>query len=457
MHTNLQPTDPAGTDSAGRPLRCSTRHLPRGLALLIAGLPVGLVIGFAGEARAQTEWRGEIREGTLFRIPIEVRQWTYEGVARRVMTGGEAPEDVLVQDLSFSGFFEIRREAGLAWGASGGGSTRPVEAIAEGVVQLRRGKPELTGSLIDAAKGNLIFRRGYELGDPPDRWAVHAFADDIVLYLTGERGVASTRVAFVGTATGHKEIYLVDYDGAMVEMKTDLRSITLSPRWAPKGDRLAFTTFVHGAPELAGLRFEDGKIWTISDRPGMNSAPCWSPKGDRLAASLSFEGNSEIYLLDESGRDPRRLTYDAGIDTSPSFDPRGDRIAFTSDRSGEPQIYVMDSDGTNQRRLTFVGKHSDSADWSPKGDRIVFVTLIDRVFDICTISPDGSDLRRLTEGIGNCENPRWSPDGRQLVFARRTGSERRLFVMGADGANLRQLTWLRGDQYNPAWSPPLGR
>jgi len=58
----------------------------------------------------------------------------------------------------------------------------------------------------------IIFRKTYRLGDPPDRWAVHAFADDIVLFLTGERGVSQTRIAFVGDATGNKEIYLVDYD-----------------------------------------------------------------------------------------------------------------------------------------------------------------------------------------------------------------------------------------------------
>jgi len=425
--------------------------------LLIFLLPLAAAVPGARPAAAQEDHEIVIdTTSVMLRIPIEIRSWTYVDAQRRLMAGGEAPEDVLVQDLTFSGFFEIRRESSLSPVSMGAGGQRPVQAIAEGTVR-GRGRPELEGSLVDPATGKLIFRSKYPLGDPPDRWAVHAFADDIVLYLTGERGVASTRIAFVGTATGHKEVYFVDYDGASVDMKTDLRSITISPRWSPDGRRLAFTTFARGTPELAGLRLDDGKLWTISNRPGMNSAPCWAPDGDRLAASLSFEGNSEIYLLDSAGKSPRRLTDNRAIDTAPTFDPSGSRIAFTSDRSGEPQIYVMDADGANQHRLTFVGKHSDSPDWSPKGDRIAFVSLIDPVFDICTIAPDGSGLRRLTEGTGNCENPRWSPDGRQLVFARRTGSERRLYVMNADGGNVRQLTWLRGDQYNPAWSPPLGR
>ncbi len=436
--------------SIHRGVRPAVRAALVALVALVAAL-------VSGHAAAQDEMRGEIREGTLFRIPIEVREWDYVETPRTILAGGEAAEDVLVQDLIFSGFFEVRRQAFVVPGSGTTTTSRPLEAIASGTVRKRRGRVELEGAVVDAGTGKLIFRKAYDLGEPPDRWAIHAYADDIVLYLTGEKGVAQTKIAFVGDALGHKEIFLVDYDGAAVEMKTDLRSISVSPRWSAQGDRLAFTTFARGAPDLVGLRLKDGKIWTISGRPGMNSAPCWTPEDDRILASLSFEGNSELYLLEESGKIVRRLTHDPGIDTTPTMNPQGTRIAFTSDRSGEPQIFIMDADGTNQRRLTFIGKHSDSPDWSPKGDRILFVSLIDRVFDICSINPDGSDLRRLTGGEVTCENPRWSPDGRQVVFARRAGGERKLFIMSADGTNLRQLTWLRGNQYNPDWSPPLGR
>lgn len=446
----------------GRPAPAFVPLAPRPFAaalfavlLLVAAPPVAtpssVPVRLLTVAWAQTEFHGEIREGAQFKIPIEVRDWEYVETPHRVFAGGEECEAVLVQDLAYSGFFKVQREAfPLATSPEG-----TVQARAEGAVRRDHDGPRLEGSLVDPVSGKLIFRKSYRLGDPPDRWAVHGFADDIVLFLTGERGVAQTKIAFVGDATGNKEIYLVDYDGGAVEMKTDLRSICISPRWSPRGDRLAFTTFARGTPQLVGLRLSEGKIWTISDRPGMNSAPCWSPDGDKIACSLSFEGNSEIYLSDANGRNLRRLTWEPAIDTSPTFSPDGNRIAFTSDRSGEPQIFVMDSDGTNQHRLTFVGKHSDSPDWSPKGDRILFVSLIDQVFDICSVNPDGTDLRRVTPGTFGCENPRWSPDGRQVVFARRAGADRKLFIMTADGGNLRQLTWQRGNQYNPSWSPPL--
>ena len=107
----------------------------------------------AGFGFAQTEFPLEVREGTLFKIPIEVHQWVYEGLDRRVMPIGEAPEDLLVQDLTFSGFFEIRREAGVSWAATSTGSTRPAEAIVQGIVRPSRGTAELTGSLVDPTSG----------------------------------------------------------------------------------------------------------------------------------------------------------------------------------------------------------------------------------------------------------------------------------------------------------------
>jgi TolB protein len=409
---------------------------------------------------AQQEAGMEIRRGgTLFKIPVEVRDWEYVGVSRRLLESGEGCEDVLQHDLEYSDFIEVHRETFFLPGKADSTQMKRIQAVASGQVALRMGQVRLDAQLVDPATGRVIFRKTYLLGDPPERWAVHGFADDIILYLTGERGVCESRIAFVGDATGHKEIYLVDWDGARIDQKTDFRSITLSPAWSPGGDRLAFTSFAHGNPELLGLDLRSGKTWTISARRGMNSAPAWSPDGQHLAVSMSFEGNSEIYIMDPSGKDPRRLTFEPSIDTAPSFNPEGTRLVFTSDRSGEPQIYVMDTDGTNLRRLTFLSKHSDSARWSPKGDRIVFVALIDRDFDICTITPDGdpNSLVRLTGGgSGSYENPSWAPDGRHIVFSLSKGGTRRLYVMAADGTGIRQLTYARGDQYNPAWSPPLG-
>jgi len=50
-----------------------------------------------------------------------------------------------------------------------------------------------------------------------------------------------SKLAFVGTATGNKEIYLCDYDGYNLKQVTRDKSIALMPRWSPQGTSFSTT------------------------------------------------------------------------------------------------------------------------------------------------------------------------------------------------------------------------
>lgn len=416
------------------------------LGLLVPGLPA---LGPA-EARAQDDWTITVNPEAAVKTPILVRNFTYDGPPRKLLTRGEAPEEILVQDLEFSDFFDVAREG------YGSGSGKSPDAVVWGRVIERFGKVILQGQIIDASNGDLIYQNDYPLGDPPDRWALHTFSDDVVLYLTGESGVATTRIAFVGTATGSKEIYLIDYDGARLTRATTLGSISLSPAWSPDSKSLAFMTYASGNPDLVRIDVGGANVVALSRREGLNSAPAWHPNGKSLIATLSFEGNSELYSMNAEGGELRRLTFDANsIETSACYSPDGGQIAFISDRTGQPQVYVMNPDGTNLRRISHLNGFCDSPDWSRNGEWITFVARIDGVFDIFIVRPDGARGQRLTANEGNHENPSWAPDSRHIVYAKTVGGERRLYVMAANGQGKRQLTWSQGDQYNPAWSPPM--
>lgn len=422
----------------------------------IAWSHAALVI-LCGVVSAQTEFDMEIRSGALFKIPIHVEDFSNDGGGAPVRFGpAEGPEAVLVRDLEYADFFTVTHGPAGGADATGPGAPTGTRAVASGAIRTSWGRPVLTGALRDAASGTRIFQNDYPLGNPPDRWAVHAFADDIVLYMTGEKGVAETRIAFVRDHGSSREIHLIDYDGMNERQLTRLGTIVLSPAWAPGPDRLAFTSFASNQRTVVGLALRDGKYWTVSPKDGMNASPCWSHDGRRIAFTRSVDGNAEIYLADAGGGNLTRLTFNPSIDTSPTFSPDGRQIAFTSDRSGSPQVYVMNADGGNTQRMTFAGKQNDSPDWSPKGDRIAYVSLIDNVFDICTMRADGGDVRRLTQGDAMYENPRWAPDGRHVVYARKQGSVRRIYIMASDGSGNRALTGGNGAQYNPAWSPAWG-
>ena len=302
-----------------------------------------------------------------------------------------------------------------------------------------------------SAKSGMIFARGkFRSPIKNQRRLAHTVANDIIYYLTGDKGVFDTRVCFISKRTGNKELFLCDYDGANIYQLTNNGSINLSPAFDPDNRKILFTSYLSGDPQLYQYDLIDGQVDQLAAYPGINAAARVSPDGKNIVCALSRDGNSELYLLERNGKIKRRLTHTSSIESGPCWSPSGKEIAFTSDRTGSPQLYVMDIDGVNLRRLTFQGSYNDSPDWSPKGDEIVFLSRVNGKFNICTIDIMGGNFKVLTEN-GNNENPRWSPDGNHIIFSSTRTGNKEIYIMDRFGFEEKRLT-TGDDNSNPAWS-----
>ena len=280
----------------------------------------------------------------------------------------------------------------------------------------------------------------------------HMIADAAVEHIAAVKGFFTTRIAYVSSATGSKELYLCDYDGANSIRITDDKTLDLSPAWDRKEERLLFTTYRTGRMEVWERDVRTGKSVPISAYPGSNNAAEVSPDNREIAITLSKDGNSELYVLDRKGKIKRRLTQLPSIEVSGTWSPTGREIAFSSDRSGQPQIYIMDSEGFGVTRLTYEGKYNDSPRFSPNGDVIVFVSRgEDGKFQVCTIDVTGQHFLRLDQ-TGSNENPHWSPDGWHLVFCKYQGKTNDLYIMDRFSQKIRKIT-SDGQSSNPAWQP----
>jgi TolB protein len=289
-------------------------------------------------------------------------------------------------------------------------------------------------------------------GDDGFRAAVHDLSNAIIRDLTGEQGIADTRIAFASRRRGDKEIYVSDYDGRDSYRVTQLDTISMTPDWRPDGSEICFMSFVVGDPDLYCAPAEGGRARPISSNKGLDMAPAWSPEGDRLAHTLTKDGNPEIYVRNPSGRRLRRLTYNLGIDTAPSWSPNGRMLVFVSDRTATSQIYTMDAEGADLRQITFGGEAHSPA-WSPLGDRIAYVERIDGRFQVVTIDPDGGNRTVLTF-TGDNEDPSWSPDGLHFAFSSSRAGGTDIYTMDWDGNNIRRVT--EGGAYlSPSWSARL--
>jgi TolB protein len=429
-------------------------------AWFIASAIACAVLALTSHGGAQVIER-ELRERVAPKFTIAIG-----GFASFAMNGedvGKLGATVLANDLKFTTIFDVMEPAVLPFDpatvrpdqervALPGLAALKVQHLAVGYVSSRGREAILEGRLFDAASGNMVFGKRY-VGDPKFyRLMVHRFADDILFNLTGEKGVAQTRIAFVsGVSRTTKEIFVMDYDGVNPSPLTGNQSINLSPRWSPDGRLIAYTSYRNGNPDLFVLNFDSGRRDVLSAQQGLNATPGWSPDGQWLALAMSATGGTNLFLLSKNGGPPKPLTTGSAISVSPSFSPNGRQIAFNSDRGGTPQIYIMDIDGSNVRRITFQGAYNSSPRWSPRGEKIAFMCRL-AGNQICLINPDGSGLQQLTS-VGNNEEPTWSPDGRHLAFSSTRMGQRDVFVMHADGSDQRRLTNNGRENYLPDWSP----
>ena len=290
------------------------------------------------------------------------------------------------------------------------------------------------------------------------RSIAHKFANEIIFRLGGGiPGIADSKIVFVSTRTGHKEIWEMDYDGNNQHAITNLGSISLSPRISPDNSRLAFSSLTKTGWEILVYSLELNRYVTFPKFGGTNLSPAWSPDGTHLAFSSSRTGDPEIYTVDASGGNLKRITNFKGPDVSPVWNHRtGSQIAWVSGRTGLPQIYTMESDGTNVQRMTDQG-YAVSPAWSPNG-QFLAVSWIRHygpgapgAWDIYLMDIASKQWVQLTHDGGKNDFPSWSPDGRHVVFQSNRSGSVQIWSMLADGTNQKQLT-TAGSNSQPNWS-----
>lgn len=300
---------------------------------------------------------------------------------------------------------------------------------------------QLTG-----AQGGQLLGMSFDVPPNQLRPVAHRISDLIYEKLTGEKGLAGTRIAFVHAGRGFWFLVVADADGQNGHVILRSTQPIMSPSWSPDGSRLAYVSFEGRRPQIVVQEVYSGARRVVSAAPGINGAPSWAPNGQRLAFTLSKDGNPEIYALDLGSQNPVRLTNGNAIDTEPVWLSDGS-IVFTSDRGGSPQLYRIGPGGGSAQRLTFEGDYNASPTVSPDGRYVAMVHRRGGRFYIAALDLRTRQFRVLTSG-GMDESPSFAPNGRMVIYS----DGQRLNAVSVDGG-VKQDFVLRGKVRDPAWAP----
>jgi TolB protein len=404
-------------------------------------------------APARAQFKVEISGVGGTQLPIAIARFRDED------RNGQSPSAIIRADLERSGAFRgVDNSATLdersqpGWGEW---RARGADALVAGsAARLADGRFDLRFKLWDVVKGADLGGQSNAVEAAEVRLGAHRIADFVYEKLTGEKGVFSTRIAYVTRAGSRHTLRVADADGVNDQVALNSGQPIISPAWSPNGKELAYVSFEKQKAVVFVHSVATGERRAIADFRGSNSAPAWSNDGQTLAVTLSRDGGSQLFFIGKNGENPRRITTSQAIDTEAAFSADGRWLYFTSDRGGSPQIYRMVASGGGAERVTFAGSYNISPSISPDGRLLAYVTRNGNAFRLAVLdlSAPGAQPTMLTD-TSDDEHPSFAPNGRLLIYATKIQGRSVLMTTTLDGKIKARLPSATADLREPVWGP----
>lgn len=404
-------------------------------------------------APAMAQFRVEVSGVGLTQVPIAVAAFRGEDAAPQKIGA------IVRADLERSGQFRGIDASGAAMDET----TRPdlstwrqraADALLTGSsTRLADGRYDVRYRLWDVVRGVDLSAGNFAVAANELRLVAHRIADVVYEKLTGDKGVFSTRIAYVTKAGARFNLWVADSDGENAQDALTSPEPIISPSWSPSGTQLAYVSFESRKPVIYVHEIATGRRRLIANFRGSNSAPAWSPDGKSIVATLSREGGSQLYVMDASGGgEARRLMQSQAIDTEPVYAPDGRSIYFVSDRGGGPQVYRVSASGGEAQRVTFTGGYNISPAISPDGRWLAYVSRVGGAYKLHVMDLAAGTANAITDTTAD-ENPSFAPNGKLLIYATQVQGREALMTTTLDGRIKARLTAAGGDIREPDWGP----
>lgn len=322
------------------------------------------------------------------------------------------------------------------------------------VMRLADGRFDVRAKLWDAVRNKDLGGQSFVVAPGDLRQGAHRVADFVYETITGEKGIFSTRIAYVTRSGKSHSLRVADSDGENGQVVITSMDPIISPAWSPNGQEIAYVSFHERQKAVVWAQtIATGARREIAAFRGSNSAPAWSPDGQSLAVTLSRDGVSQVYIVGRNGENPRRITNSSSIDTEAVFTPDGKSLLFVSDRGGGPQIYRTSVSGGGAERVSFTGGYNISPSLSPDGRHLAYISRQGGAFRVYLADlTSGSAAKALTDSSDD-ESPSFAPNGRLIMYASRSQGRDVLMTTTLDGKVKSKLVSTAADVREPVWGP----
>ncbi len=408
-----------------------------------------LLLGFAITAQAALDL--ELTKGVDRGLPVAVVPFT----------DGAAISNVITTDLQNSGYFKVTTTvpAGAAVHDFSAWRQNKVNDVVVGSVTPSGSGYQVSFQLLDVYGQSTLLDKQFTVSQQSFRALAHHISDLVYQQLLGQRGIFSTRIAYIlvqrnpGQQPTHK-LMVADVDGYNPQVMLTSSEPIMSPAWSPDGKQIAYVSFEGARAAIYAQNVMNGQRQLVSKFPGINGAPAWSPDGKELALVLTKSGYPKIYTLDMASKKFTQITFGSSLDTEPAWSPDGKTIIFTSSRGGGPQIYQVSSSGGKVTRVTYKGSYNARGSFTPDGKSIVMLHGADGEFNIAMQDLASGRVNILTKSNLN-ESPSVAPNGQMVVYSTNYAGRGVLAEVSVDDRVELRLPAQEGQVQEPAWSPFL--
>ncbi len=166
------------------------------------------------------------------------------------------------------------------------------------------------------------------------------------------------RILFGRTQDDHTELFEIQREPLCCTRRVTYTGTgeTMGGAYSPDGSQLAITSNPLGNPQIYVLDLQRGGDPAIVSRyvfgeRGYATSPHWSPRGDRIAYHTWVDSWFQIVTVNPDGSDRRVLTS-RGNNEDPSWAPDGRHLVFAGTLRGYHALWVLDTVSGRLRSVT---------------------------------------------------------------------------------------------------------